>query len=142
MPAECFFDTSVLVYVLAHDGLRTPQAEELLADGGWISVQVLNELVAVATRKLRMPWKELKEATAAIRAVCEEPVPISLRLHERALELAQRYKYGFYDSLVIASALEVGCRVLYAEDMQDGQSIGGLRIRNPFKMRPAPHNPL
>jgi predicted nucleic acid-binding protein len=54
-------------------------------------------------------------------------------MHDEALRISQRYKYGIYDSLVIAAALEGGCSVLYSEDMQHGQSIGSLKIRNPFR---------
>jgi predicted nucleic acid-binding protein len=142
MPADCFFDTSVLIYTLAHEKDRTVQAEALLAHGGWISVQVLNEVVTVARRKLRMPWKDVLEATAAIRSLCEPPLALTMKVHDSGLEIAQKYKYSFYDSLIIASAIEAGCRIVYSEDMQDGQVIGRVRIRNPFKILPAPHNPL
>jgi predicted nucleic acid-binding protein len=110
MPADCFFDTPILVYAVAQTDRRTAIAEQLLVAGGRISVHVLNEFVAVARRKLRMPWTEILEATT----------------------ICQRYKYHVYDSLVIAAALESGCTVLYSEDMQDGQRIDSLHIRNPF----------
>ena len=133
MPANSFFDTSILLYAVAQDDRRTPVAEELLARGGCISVQVLNELVAVARRKLAMSWKEILEITAAIRELCEPPLPLSLASHDAALLIAQRYKFHIYDSLVVAAALEAGCTVLYTEDLQDGQTIESLRIRNPFR---------
>ena len=56
----------------------------------------------------------------------------SLSLYRRALDLQTRYRYGFYDSLVIAAALDAGCTRLYSEDLQDGQRIEGLTIKNPF----------
>ena len=59
-------------------------------------------------------------------------VPASLSLYRRALDLQTRYRYGFYDSLVIAAALDAGCTRLYSEDLQDGQRIEGLTIKNPF----------
>jgi predicted nucleic acid-binding protein len=53
---------------------------------------------------------------------------------DQALSIAQRYKYSYWDSLILSSALENGCKVLYTEDMQDGQTIDGkLKIENPFK---------
>jgi predicted nucleic acid-binding protein len=132
MPADCFFDTSVLVYTVAHADHRSAVAEELLLRGGWISVQVLNELVAVAKRKLGMNWQEISEATANIRTLCEAPVPLTMDTHDEARRISERYGYHFYDSLVIASAAEAGCSVLYAEDMQDDQMVGTVCIRNPF----------
>jgi predicted nucleic acid-binding protein len=50
-----------------------------------------------------------------------------------ALGIAKKHKYHIYDALVIASALETSCKTLYSEDLQDGQAIGGLTIRNPFQ---------
>jgi predicted nucleic acid-binding protein len=133
MPADCFFDTTILVYAAAQTDRRTAIAEELLVGGGRISVHVLNEFVAVARRKLHMQWKEVIEATTVIRTLCEAPLPLTVEIHEDALRICQRYKYHVYDSLVIAAALESACTVLYSEDMQDGQMIDSLQIRNPFR---------
>ena len=57
----------------------------------------------------------------------------SLALYDRALEVQDRYRYGFYDSLIVAAALDAGCTRLYSEDLQDGQQIEGLTIENPFR---------
>jgi predicted nucleic acid-binding protein len=110
-------------------------AENLLADGGWISVQVLNEFAAVARRKLNLSWEGTREALSAIRALCEPPTPLSIQTHETALEIAGRYGYHIYDALILASALEAKCDILYTEDMQSDQRIGALTIRNPFLKR-------
>ncbi len=98
-----------------------------------ISVQVLNEFVNVAHRKLRRPWPEIAMAVSAIRDLCPPPAPITLATHEAALGVANRAGYQFYDALIIAAALEAGCGTLFSEDLQDGQVIeGSLTIRNPF----------
>jgi predicted nucleic acid-binding protein len=127
-----FFDTNVLIYAFAKDDRRTVIAEALLAGGGKLSVQTLNEFVAVAVRKLAMPWNEVLEALSALRVLCPSPVPVTLRTHEGALRIIERYGYHIYDSLVIAAALEAGCGTLFSEDLHDGQIIDGLTIRNPF----------
>jgi len=132
MPAEVFFDTSVLVYVVTRNDARSEAARGLLLDGGTVSVQVLNEFVSVARRKLRMPWEEVEEALSFIRILCGDAVPITIRIHEVALKIAQRYGFHIYDSLMIASASEAGCRTLYSEDMQHSQKIESLKIKNPF----------
>jgi predicted nucleic acid-binding protein len=59
-------------------------------------------------------------------------VPVTVETHERAMHVAERYGYSIFDSLIIAAALHAGARTLYSEDMQDGQVIEGLTIRNPF----------
>jgi predicted nucleic acid-binding protein len=134
MPAREFLDTSVLIYAVAKNDPRASKAEALLASGGIISIQSLNEFVSVARRKLGMSWKEVKEFLDLICILCSDPVPISLDMHKAALDIAEKYGYGIYDALIVSAALETGCRVLYSEDLQDGQIINRqLTIRNPFQ---------
>lgn len=131
--ANRFFDTNVLLYLLSGADARADRAEAVLASGGVISVQVLNEFAAVAARKLRMPMAEIREVLATIRAVCKI-VPVSEETHDKGLELAERYGLSIYDAMIVASALLAGCKALLSEDMQDGQIIeGSLEIRNPFQ---------
>jgi predicted nucleic acid-binding protein len=133
MRVEAFFDTNVLIYAVALDDPRNTQAEELLASGGTISVQILNEFVSVARRKLLMPWRNVMRTLDAFRVLCPSPLPVTIEMHEAALKIAEKHGYGIYDALVIAAALEAGCSILYSEDFQDGQTIDGkLTIRNPF----------
>lgn len=134
MPAKAFFDTNVLIYAITEGDPRSDVAEKLLAAGGTVSAHVLNELVAVARRKLGRSWDDVEEALGAIRILCPSPVPITLETHEAAVRVAQQYGYQIYDALVIAAALEAGCDTLFSEDLQDGQMLDGqLTIRNPFK---------
>jgi predicted nucleic acid-binding protein len=134
MSASAFFDTNVLVYaVVVQDDSRSQQAEDLIAEGGTVSVQVLNELAAVARRKTKMPWEEVRFAIQNVKALCPDPLPITLDTHREALAIAERYGYKIYDALMVASALEARCTILYSEDMQNGQVIDQrLTIRNPF----------
>jgi predicted nucleic acid-binding protein len=134
MSDKAFFDTNILIYAIAQEDTRAPRAEELLATGGILSVQVLNEFVSVARRKIRMPWKEVREALEAIRVLCPSPVPITIDTHETALRIAQEYGFDIYDALIAAAALAAECVTLYSEDLQDGRVIDDqLTIRNPFK---------
>jgi predicted nucleic acid-binding protein len=134
MRAKVFFDTNVVIYAIAQNDARGPRAEALLAMGGVVSVQILNEFVSVARRKIRMPWKDVTEALAAILVLCPSPVPISVDTHGAALRIAEKYGYEIYDALVAASALEAKCTTLFSEDLQDRQIIEGqLTIENPFK---------
>jgi len=129
---EDFFDTNVVLYLLSADTAKADRAEELLALGGTISVQVLNEFAAVASRKLRMSWTEIREVLAQVRAVCAVE-PLTLETHERALRIAVRYRLSIYDALIVAAALLAKCQTLHSEDLQDGQVVERqLTIRNPF----------
>ena len=133
MPAKAFFDTNVLIYAVAHDDPRSTQAEELLASGGVLSVQILNEFASVARRKILMSWSDVTEALDAFRVLCPSPLPITIEMHEAALKIAEKHGYNIYDALVVSAALEAGCATLYSEDLHDGQTIDGqLTIRNPF----------
>jgi predicted nucleic acid-binding protein len=107
--------------------------EELLAAGGVLSVQILNEFVSVARRKILMSWSDVTEALDAFRVLCPSPLPITMEIHEAALKIAEKHVYNIYDALVIAAALEAGCATLYSENLHSGQMISGqLTIRNPF----------
>ena len=133
MPGS-FIDTNVLVYVASGDPVKAEQAEKVIADGGTISVQVLNELANVARRKMRMTWSETHALLSMIRALL--PVqPIMVEIHETGLELAERYGLSIYDAMIAASALHAECDTLWSEDMHDGMVIQDqLRIANPFRI--------
>jgi predicted nucleic acid-binding protein len=123
----------VVIYAFTSDP-RSARSEALLADGGDLSVQVLNEFTNVARRKLGMDWNEVEAALQAIRALARTIHPVDLETHAAALALAQRHGFAFYDALIVASALKGRCEVLYSEDMQDGLVIEDrLRIVNPFR---------
>jgi predicted nucleic acid-binding protein len=131
--AESFFDTSVLLYLLSSDEAKADRIEALLAESGTISVQVLNEFTAVAFRKLKMPLDDIREVLETVRDICLTE-PLTVEDHDRACEIMERYKFSFYDSVIVASALHAGCKILYSEDLQHGQVIDKqLRITNPFE---------
>ena len=88
-----FFDTNVILYAFSQDDTRGQVAETLLAAGGALSVQVLNEFVAVARRKLDKSWEEVRRALDILRVFCPEPVPLTIEAHERAVHIAERYGY-------------------------------------------------
>ena len=130
--ADSFFDTSVLLYLLSDDTVRADRIETLLSARGVISVQVLNEFAVVALRKLNMPLNEVREILGTIRAVCAVE-PISVETHDRGLAIFERYRFSLYDSMLVATALISGAKILYSEDLQNGQIIDDqLRVTNPF----------
>ena len=126
-----FFDTNVLLYLLSADERKADRAEALLAEGGVVSVQVLNEAASVCRRKLKLPWPEVRELLDAVKACCEV-MPLALDTHQRALDLAERYQLSLYDALICAAAQNADVAVLYTEDLQDGLVLGGLKVCNPF----------
>jgi predicted nucleic acid-binding protein len=134
MNAKPFLDTNVVLYAFRQGDSRIQKAQALLAEGGAISVQVLNEFVAVARRKLNKSWEEVRHALGILHVFFSEPTPVTVKTHDTAISIAERYKYSIYDALILASALETGCNIVYSEDLQDGQVIErSLTIRNPFR---------
>lgn len=126
-----FFDTNILIYA-QQTGAKGDAARSLLANGGAISVQVLNEFVNIALRKLGRSWPEIDDAVTDILTLVDAPTPLTLDINVRARALATQHRLSFYDALIVASALSAGSETLLSEDMQDGRSFDGLRIRNPF----------
>lgn len=132
MPGS-FFDTNVLVYLASSDHGKAERAERTIANGGTISVQVLNEFTNVARRKMLLSWGETHDFLSLLRRLLDV-VPLTIASHEAGLELAQRYQLSTYDAMIAASALHADCDTLWSEDMQDGAVLdGSLHIRNPFR---------
>lgn len=126
-----FFDTNILVYA-QQAGAKGDRARALLAKGGILSVQVLNEFAAVAHRKLGQSWNDIGEAIDDALALVDPPLPLTMALHVAARTIAADHGFSFYDALIIAAALDRGCDVLLSEDLQDGRTFEGLTIVNPF----------
>lgn len=127
-----FFDTNVLLYLLSEDNRIADRAEVIIATGGVISVQVLNEFSSVASRKLGMTYAEIRDTLRIVRAICQIQA-VTIDTHELGLDIAERFGFSLYDSMIVSAALQSGCTLLYSEDMQYGQIIEGqLAITNPF----------
>jgi predicted nucleic acid-binding protein len=132
MPGS-FFDTNVLLYLVSSDAAKADRAEEILASGGVVSVQVMNEAANVARRKMGLSWPETHNLLSTMRSVLTVN-PLTVEIHENGLHMAELHKLSIYDAMIVASALDADCDTLWSEDMQDGSIIGGrLRIKNPFR---------
>lgn len=139
MSAKVFIDTNVFVYQLDTSDTRKHAIAErivrnaLAGENACISFQVVQECLNTALRKARIAL----DATAARSYLDTVLVPLlkvvpSAALYRSALILQERWRFSFYDSLIIAAALEAGCTQLYSEDLQHGQRLEGLTIENPF----------
>jgi predicted nucleic acid-binding protein len=139
MSVERFIDTNLFIYQLeASDQSKSATADRIIRKGietrnACISFQVVQECLNTLLCKAEIPLStdETKQYLDNVLTPLYR-VPASLSLYRRALDLQSRYRYGFYDSLIIAAALDAGCTRLYSEDLQDGQRIEGLTIKNPF----------
>lgn len=130
MPA--FLDSNILLYALGDEEPKRTRAQQLLAATPTISTQVVNECSHVLRRKARWSPAQVAEELTLLIGITRM-VDVRLEHIQTAWTLAERYGFSHFDSLIIASALDAGCTVLYTEDMQHGQVIEGrLNLRNPF----------
>ncbi len=132
MNAE-FVDTNVVIYSLSDDIEKRRQALTILVKRPVLSLQVLNEAANVMRRKLGFEIPEIRKVLLCwIRESHVHPLTPSTLLS--SLDMAARYGYSHYDSLILAAALEAGCSVLYSEDFQHNQVVENkLTIINPFR---------
>ena len=132
MHDKVFLDTNVLVYLYDKDKRKKQIAKSLLGKHPVISTQVLNEFNNISLKKLHIPIDEL---TLILSTIMEYTTLVLFdeRTIIKALEIKKRYQFGYYDSLILATAIENDCTLVYSEDMQHNQMIfDQLKIHNPF----------
>lgn len=132
-----FLDSNVFVYLFDEtDAAKRRIAASLVNDAlaseaAAISHQVVQETLNVITRR-RASAAEARAFMASVLMPLWRVMP-SEELYREAIDVRERYQYSFYDSLIIAAALQADCRRLFSEDLQHGQRIGRLVIENPFR---------
>lgn len=137
MPDKRFFiDSNILIYAFAREGdlsHKKQMAVDLLSQRPILSTQIINECSNVFRRKFNWTYPEIRETFEFVLKI-STVVNVSVATIQQAWLIGEKYGYSYFDSLVLASALESHCDVLYSEDMQDGQLIEScLKIVNPFK---------
>ena len=131
MPGS-FLDSNIVLYLASEDLLKADRAQELVAEGGTISVQVLNEIANISRRKMGLSWAETRNFLLMIRGLLKVE-PITIEIQDVGISLAERYQLSVYDSMIVSAALSAECDTLLSEDLQDGLLINGrLRVLNPF----------
>lgn len=138
MADKYFVDTNVLVY--AHDVFELQKGNQaralilkgLMEDRLVLSAQVLSEFFVTITQKIKhpLPLAKAREELEILRAASLVDIDADLVLE--AVDLKIKYKYSYWDSLIIVTAIQGSCRRLYSEDLQSGHRLGSLEIVNPF----------
>ncbi len=133
MNDDRFFDTNLLIY-FATDPIRRQHIQELIRQcrTAFTSAQVFNEFANVCLKKKLLPHADTQTGLTHFAGFLNV-IPLTYQDTYYALQLQERYHYSFYDSLILASAISIGCQTLYTEDMQHDQKIGSLAICNPFQ---------
>src|SRR5688572_3593765 len=140
MSDRYFLDTNIFVYTFddtqpqKRSLARHLVSQALYDSKGTISYQVVQEFINIATRKFKHPLtpQDCVEYLDTVLAPLCEVFP-NIDLYRDALELHEKWKFSYYDSLILTAALSVGCKRLYSEDLQHGQKVRDLVIENPFR---------
>lgn len=134
MHAEFFIDTNILLYAASSanaEQSKRIKARELLAqEGGGLSVQVQAEFYVNATTKFKLPHDQVVRILESLDSY--PVVPVSETVFWAALQIKNRYQLSYWDSAIIAAAVELGCHTVYSEDLNHGQLYAGVRVINPF----------
>ena len=139
MTAKFFVDTNVLLYAgsnAAEDRAKRQVARELLSRPDIaLSAQVLQEFYAVAVAKQRLQMTH-EEALAVLQSLASFPVcPITRELVMDAVQLRQRFQISYWDAAIVAMTKQMGCTVVYSEDLNSGQDYDGVTVVNPFTLQ-------
>jgi len=136
---KIFVDTNVLVYAFdISAGIKHKKAEEIVGncwrlENGIISSQVLEELFVCLTKKIPAPI-DSGIARQIIKDFLKwKTVVVGGDIILEAIDIHERYKYSFWDSMIIASALDGEANIIFSEDFSNQQAIDGIIIKNPFK---------
>lgn len=135
MPDRIFVDTNILVYFISSDKKKKLKARDIIfsSEDVYVSSQVISEFVSVCFSKNLLGHDDITSLTNHLMEALSF-AHIEKTTIKKALQINKKSNYSFWDSLIIASAIENNCSKLYTEDMQDGQIIDGkLAIINPFK---------
>lgn len=136
---KVFFDSNILIYFVdERDERKQSIAKEIIADAvqnqnGMISTQSLQEFYNVVTKKMNCPKEKAKELVtmfSELFPVTQITIPLILS----AIDISIKNEFSFWDSLILSTANDTGCILIYSEDLNSGQIISGTKVLNPFLM--------
>lgn len=141
MNDKYFIDTNIFIYSFdSRDRQKQQKAQQIIdyalkTNKGIISYQIVQEFLNVATKRFSIPLSTqdcLVYLAQVLQPLCE--IYPTFEIYKEALLIQVEAKFSFYDALIVVCAVRGGCKILYSEDLQDGQNIAGLEIRNPFAL--------
>jgi len=132
MKDRIFLDSNIIIYSPGMDKVKKRISVDLLKNSPYISIQVVNEVVSISIKKLKIPNSDAYNIGRVLLNKCKT-VSLTESVVLKGFDLSERYGFSFWDSLIVAAALENECSILYTEDLQHNQSIENkLTIKNPY----------
>ena len=126
-------DTNILIYL--HDVVKSNKrdiANHLIVSSPLICNQVISEYLNVCNKRLKMPKQDCLNSLLSWLPYCEQSV-VDLSTYSDALKLIDKYQFQLFDAIIVSSALQANCNILYSEDMQHNLTVNDqLKIINPF----------
>jgi len=131
---KSFIDSNIIIYLFDSNSYKKDIALPLLANTPTINSQVLVEVGNICKKKLGFTKEDVLNIWNDLLNDCDV-VPLDSSTFQLAISLIKRYKFQLFDSLIVASALQANCIILFSEDMHHELLVEGkLRIINPFKI--------
>jgi len=141
MKSKIFIDSNIWIYAFLESEKERTKQQHILSllenlssvDTVFVSVQVINEFHWILSRKYRIDDAIIKTKVTKGIAAIASIAPLDFKVYQDAYRIRGKYNVSFWDSLIVASALDKGCDILYSEDMQHELMIDSkLKIVNPF----------
>jgi len=138
MKDKTFIDTNIFIYSINGDEKdKLVSSKQLIKEAikselGIISFQVVQEFINTSKRKFQFSVEQTREFCKTFLFPLWEIYP-TRDFYLKSLDVQNQFRYSFYDSLIIAAALEANCKILYSEDLHHNHKIENLTILNPFK---------
>jgi predicted nucleic acid-binding protein len=135
MSDRVFLDSNIIVYSYSNTEIdKQEAARKILSESNsFISTQVLQELCNIITRKFKFSYQQASVAVKESRQNNNLHINTESTILQ-ACQIAEKYGFSFYDSMIVSAAIESNCTTLYSEDLQDGQIIEEkVTVKNPFK---------
>jgi len=135
MKDKIFLDSNILIYCYSNNEIDKQKIARSIFENTkdiYISSQVINAVTNILLKKLKLTTTDVVNTILQISALVTT-FSFHINTQLEALKLKEKYNLQFYDALIIATAIENNCTVLYSEDMQDGLIINNtITIKNPF----------
>ena len=138
MKDKYFIDTNILVYANDNSELQKSKISRdiifhgIKNDNIVMSTQVLSEFYVTVTKKIKQVLTPAKAKKEIELLKCIEQIEININLILKAIDISDKYRLSYWDSLIVSAAIRAKCSIIYSEDLNSGQKIESIKVINPY----------